>query len=682
MVTACKSVPVAVHLLVGGAPYPQLPHHNLLLITEGSVCADEMSSAEEERQSSPEERENQDPNMPSISPPVTQEPLSLQDLGVRFQFCIAAVEDLERERDELIRELAVLREPSVEAVRQAHEQVVQAFGQRARVELERDALKEEIRVVRCRLFRVTRECVACQYQLDNQRKELEQKAAEQDDLEKLGARLEEELTQLHETSSQQRDHQQQCLRTPRSRRTSRELQDRRRLSAELQSIIEEQQSSLEEMYEPRLLQLLERCERGARALHTVQEELQKLREELRPLQGEAYNLQVQQRSLQEQISLLKKKRDNEVLLYRSTTEYIQDTWDDIRVSACRVCTQYAPGHSKNLCMFLVCQLCQIMRRGEQETDLVIVMRCVELCALSVELSVWVRFQFCIAAVEDLERERDELIRELAVLREPSVEAVRQAHEQVVQAFGQRARVELERDALKEEIRVVRCRLFRVTRECVACQYQLDNQRKELEQKAAEQDDLEKLGARLEEELTQLHETSSQQRDHQQQCLRTPRSRRTSRELQDRRRLSAELQSIIEEQQSSLEEMYEPRLLQLLERCERGARALHTVQEELQKLREELRPLQGEAYNLQVQQRSLQEQISLLKKKRDNEVLLYREQLQELENTKREIKISVQLQQHQNKEMEELRKSLAQELAIYKGCLEIYGQLFKSVTKKE
>ncbi|XP_063312003.1 syncoilin [Pelobates fuscus] len=332
MVTACKSVPVAVHLWVGGAPYPQLLHHNLLLITEGSVCADEMSSAEEERQSSPEERENQDPNMASISPPVTQEPLSLQDLGVRFQFCIAAVEDLERERDELIRELAVLREPSVEAVRQAHEQVVQAFGQRARVELERDALKEEIRVVRCRLFRVTRECVACQYQLDNQRKELEQKAAEQDDLEKLGARLEEELTQLRETSSQQRDHQQQRLRTPRSRRTSRELQDRRRLSAELQSLIEEQQSSLEEMYEPRLLQLLERCERGARALHTVQEELQKLREELRPLQGEAYNLQVQQRSLQEQISLLKKKRDNEVLLYREQLQELENTKREIKIS--------------------------------------------------------------------------------------------------------------------------------------------------------------------------------------------------------------------------------------------------------------------------------------------------------------------------------------------------------------
>uniref|UniRef100_A0A8C5P8F0 Syncoilin, intermediate filament protein n=1 Tax=Leptobrachium leishanense TaxID=445787 RepID=A0A8C5P8F0_9ANUR len=296
--------------------------------------------------------------------------------------------------------------------------------------------------------------------------------------------------------------------------------------------------------------------------------------------------------------------------------------------------------------------------------------------------VGVRFQYCIAAVEDLERERDDLIHELAVLREPSLEAVRQAHEEVVQAFGQRARVELERDALKEEIRVVRRRLFRVTRECVACQYQLDNQQKELEKKAAEREDLETLAARLREELNQLRETFSQQRETQQQSLQTPRSRRTSREIQERRRLSAELQSLIEEQHSSLEELYEPKLLQLLDRCERGARALQAVQEELQKLREETRPLQAEAYSLRLQKCSLQEQISLLKKKRGDEVLIYREQLQELENTKREIKICVQLQQHQNKEMEELRKSLTQELAIYKGCLEIYGQLFKSVTKKE
>ncbi|XP_073521771.1 syncoilin isoform X1 [Phyllobates terribilis] len=299
--------------------------------------------------------------------------------------------------------------------------------------------------------------------------------------------------------------------------------------------------------------------------------------------------------------------------------------------------------------------------------------------LSLE-DIGVRFQYCIAAVEDLERERDELIYELALLQEPSLEAVQQAHEEVVQAYGQKARAELERDSLREEIRGIRHRLFRVTKECVACQYELQNQREELGQKTAEREELETVASRLTEELSQLRNTFTQQRQGEEQRLRAPR-RRISRELQERRRLSAELQSLTEEQHSTLQDHYESKLLQLLDRAERGAHALRQTQEELLRLREEIRPLQGEACKLQVQKSSLQEQIHLMKKKRREEVLLYRERLQEQEDRRREIKISVQLQQHQNKEMDELRKSLAQELAVYKGSLELYGQLFKSVTKK-
>ncbi|KAG8587999.1 hypothetical protein GDO81_005848 [Engystomops pustulosus] len=300
--------------------------------------------------------------------------------------------------------------------------------------------------------------------------------------------------------------------------------------------------------------------------------------------------------------------------------------------------------------------------------------------LSLE-DIGLRFQYCIAAVEDLERERDELIQELALLREPSLEAVQQAHEEVVQAYGQRARAELERDTLREEIRGIRRKLFQVTKESVACQYQLETQQQELAQKTLEHGELETVAAQLTEELSQLRTTFTQQTQEEEQRLRAPQRRRISRELQERRRLSAELQSLTEEQHSTLQDHYESKLLQLLERAERGTEALRQAQEELQSLREELRPLQGEACKLQVQKCSLQEQIHLMKRKRDEEVPLYREQLQELEDRRREIRISVELQKHQNKETEELQKSLAQELAIYKGCLELYGQLFQMVSKK-
>ncbi|OCT94927.1 syncoilin [Xenopus laevis] len=296
--------------------------------------------------------------------------------------------------------------------------------------------------------------------------------------------------------------------------------------------------------------------------------------------------------------------------------------------------------------------------------------------------VGVKFQFCIAAVGQLEQERDELIRELTLLREPSFEAVRSAHEEVLQAFGQKARAELERDALQEEVRTVRCKLFSVTREYVTCQFQLENQREELKEKQIQRGDLETLASRLAEDLTQLRTAFVEQREGSQQQLRSLPTRHTSHAIQDRRRLSAELQSLTAEQHSSLEDQYEPRLFRLLEHSERGAAALRVAQEELQKQRDELRPLQGEACKLRVQMNSLQEQIVLLKRKREEEIHLYREQIQELEDSRREMKITVQLQQQQNKELEDLRRSLAHELAIYKGCLEIYGQLFKSVTKKE
>ncbi|KAM4796314.1 syncoilin isoform 2-T2 [Rhinophrynus dorsalis] len=275
-----------------------------------------MSSAEEEGESSQGERPNAESPLLCPSSPAASGSLSLEDVGVQFQFCIAAVEDLERERDELIRELTLLREPSLEAVRMAHEEVVQAFGQRAQVELERDALREEVQGVRCRLFKVTRDYVACQYKLENQRRELAEKAAQREDLEILATRLTEELTQLRNAIAEHREGAQQKLRAPHARRTSRELQDRRRLSAELQSLTEEQHNSLEEQYEPRLLRLLDRCDRGAEALRVVQQELQMLREELRPLQAEACRLRVQKSSLQEQTVLLKRKRGEEVLLYR------------------------------------------------------------------------------------------------------------------------------------------------------------------------------------------------------------------------------------------------------------------------------------------------------------------------------------------------------------------------------
>ncbi|KAM9369769.1 syncoilin [Phaethornis superciliosus] len=292
------------------------------------------------------------------------------------------------------------------------------------------------------------------------------------------------------------------------------------------------------------------------------------------------------------------------------------------------------------------------------------------------------FQECIEAVEQMEKERDSLITELSQLREPALQEIRHAHQEIQAACRLLAKVELERDNLKDEIRQIKQKLFKVTKECVACQYQLESRRHDLSQHAAYRGELESQAGQLSGELSRLKETCEKEKEVLKQRLETPPCRQDNLYLQESRRLSMEFESFVAESRRGLEDHYEPQLLRLLERREAGAKALQDMKGEIQGMKEALRPLQGEVSRLRLQNRSLKEQIVLVKQKRDEEVGQYREQVEELEDRLKELKNGVQLQQHKNQELEELRISLHQELSIYKGCLEIYGHLCKSEEKTE
>ncbi|XP_062996789.1 syncoilin [Elgaria multicarinata webbii] len=293
-----------------------------------------------------------------------------------------------------------------------------------------------------------------------------------------------------------------------------------------------------------------------------------------------------------------------------------------------------------------------------------------------------RFQECIEAVEQLERERDHLIQELMLLREPALEEIKKAHEEILEAYRLHAKVELERGSLRDEIRQVKRKLFRVTRECVACQYQLETRRHDVAQNAVYREELESRVSQLSEELSQLRETCEKEKEQFRQHLRAPRRRRDSCYLQESRRLSMQFESFVSESRQGLEEHYEPKLMRLLERRDASSKTLRKTQGEIHRLKETLRPLLGDVSKLQLQNRNLEEQILLIKQKRDEDVLQYKEQVEEMEERLRELKNEVQLQQQKNKELEELKASLHQELSIYKDCLEIYGQLCKSEAKQD
>uniref|UniRef100_A0A674I6G6 Syncoilin, intermediate filament protein n=1 Tax=Terrapene triunguis TaxID=2587831 RepID=A0A674I6G6_9SAUR len=243
--------------------------------------------------------------------------LSIEELGEHFQECIEAVEQLEEERDSLIQELTLLREPALQEIRQAHEEILAAYRLQAKVELERDNLRNEIRQVKQKLFKVTRECVACQYQLETRRHDMAQYAVYRAELETRVSQLSEEISQLRETCEKQKEQFRQRLEMPQYRGDSHYLQESRRLSMEFESFVAESRQGLEKHYEPQLVCLLERREASAKALQQTQGEIQGLKETLRPLQGEAGRLRLQNRNLEEQIMLIKQKRDEEVLQYRS-----------------------------------------------------------------------------------------------------------------------------------------------------------------------------------------------------------------------------------------------------------------------------------------------------------------------------------------------------------------------------
>ncbi|XP_072465902.1 syncoilin [Notamacropus eugenii] len=279
-----------------------------------------------------------------------------------------------------------------------------------------------------------------------------------------------------------------------------------------------------------------------------------------------------------------------------------------------------------------------------------------------------RFQQCIEAVAQLEEERDRLIHELVLLREPVLQEVQKVHQDILVAYKLHAQGELECDGLREEIRVVKQKLFKVTKECVAYQYQLECRQQEVAQFAACQEELTTRVAQLSEELAQLKDTCEKQKGHFRQQLEAPRGQGDSHFLQESRRLSAEFESFMAESRQGLEEEYEPQLMRLLERKDTGAKALQKTQAEIQVMKEALRPLQAEARQLSLQNRNLEDQILLMRQKRDEEVQQYREQMEEMEDRQRQLKSRVQLQQQKNKEMEELRISLTEELSIYKAML--------------
>nr|XP_040044253.1 uncharacterized protein sync isoform X2 [Gasterosteus aculeatus aculeatus]XP_040044254.1 uncharacterized protein sync isoform X2 [Gasterosteus aculeatus aculeatus] len=317
---------------------------------------------------------------------------------------------------------------------------------------------------------------------------------------------------------------------------------------------------------------------------------------------------------------------------------------------------------------------------------------------------------CIEQVQRLERRRKELLTEVLELRgtkdgesdggdEPvdskvvelmkafkgEEEGKREDKKKEIQSLrAERAKeermlwkVNLERQALHEELMRLRRRLFAAARDSAHNQAALNHQRREVELLRREEEKLQSLALQLTEEGSRQRAAQQQQVSALQAALHAGTSSPTSstqEELAECRRQScADLQQYLQGGLKALEDRYEPILLTLLKRREATAVALLKAKEQGRELKAQLGPLKEETQKLNLQRACLEEKLKLLHFQRREEVGQYKEAVSCLEDSSRELRTELKIQKRKTREVEELRDSLDKRLHLYRAAIEEHNE---------
>ncbi|XP_053718741.1 CAP-Gly domain-containing linker protein 1 [Synchiropus splendidus] len=231
------------------------------------------------------------------------------------------------------------------------------------------------------------------------------------------------------------------------------------------------------------------------------------------------------------------------------------------------------------------------------------------------------------------------------------------------------KVILERQALQEELRKLKKRLFTMAWECAQSQATLRRQQSQMELLHKEEDKLHSL-------LLQLTEESSQLRSaHQQQLLKlqeqlqiTSQTCRTQEEMTEYKRHSCgDIQQYLSGGLHALEERYEPILMALLKRREATSGALVKAKEQAQQLKVQVRPLKEEVQKLEFHRVCLEEKLKLCSLQRREELGQYKEMVTCLEEKSRELKTELMIQRRKRQDIEEIKESLTRQLLVYRAA---------------
>ncbi|XP_022602816.1 cytospin-B-like [Seriola dumerili] len=265
-----------------------------------------------------------------------------------------------------------------------------------------------------------------------------------------------------------------------------------------------------------------------------------------------------------------------------------------------------------------------------------------------------------------EGRREERKRETQSLREERAEEERRLW-----------KVNLERQGLQEEFRKLKMRLFVTARDCTHSQASLNNQRRETELLRREEEKLQSLLLQLTEEGCQLRSAQQQQVLELRAELHAQASSKTSNTQEDltecRRHSCGDIQQYLQGGLRALEDRYEPILLALLKRRDATAGALVKAKEQAQELRAQLGPLREEIQKLKLQRACLEEKLKLIHIHRREDVGQYKETVYCLEESSRELKTELKIQKKKTKETEELRESLTKQLLFYRAAIEDHNK---------
>lgn len=245
------------------------------------------------------------------------------------------------------------------------------------------------------------------------------------------------------------------------------------------------------------------------------------------------------------------------------------------------------------------------------------------------------------------------------------------------------RVSVEKQGLRNELWRLKKRLFLIARECAQSQAAQGAQQRHLEILQKKEEELKTAEVQLREQSEKLQQEHGQQLATLQEQLDviTYCSLKNSQEelTQFRRNSCNDVQQYLQDTLKSQEERYGPILIALLKRRDTAVEACAKVKEQTQELRVQLTPLREEIQKLLLQKACLEEKLKLIIFQRKEKMGQYKETVDTLEESCRELKIELRDQKAKTNEMKELKEILNKKLTAYRLAIENHIKSDKETT---